>query len=94
MKDIHKNKTELFNIELKALSLLIVPATFSLIFYLLKTYAFVNTNFIVEAFLSTGFSTCYFFSCFFAPSGVLILICGLIFRIALIISDRKKREEI
>ncbi len=94
MKNTHKNITELFNIELKALALLIVPATFSLIFYLFKTYVFINPNFIMEAFLNTGFSTCYFFSCFFAPSGVLILICGLIIRIALIISERKKREEI
>lgn len=94
MKNTHKNKIVLFDLEQTALALLFVPATFSLIFYLLKGYVFINPNSLIGTILDQGFSTCYFFSSFFAPGALLILIGGLILRMALIKSEQKKQEEI
>lgn len=98
MKNIIKKRLELFvnkyEFEITVSMPFFSSAIFSVLFYLLKTYAFVNPNFIVETILNTGFSICYLFSCLFAPGVILFLISGFICRIDLLMSERKRAEEI
>lgn len=98
MKNIINKSFELFvneyEFEITVSMLFFSPAIFSVIFYLLKTYAFVNPNFIVETVLNTGFSICYLFSYINAHGVILILISSLICRIGLLMSERKRAEEI
>ncbi|KOP59460.1 hypothetical protein OX90_11295 [Pseudomonas coronafaciens pv. porri] len=97
MKNIINKSLELFvkkyEFEITVSMLFFSPAIFSVIFYLLKTYVFVNPNYLVGLFLNLGFSTCYYFAYFFSHSVILILISSLICRIGLIISEKTNRNK-